>query len=152
MSWSPGVVLDPPLGDGLDTKSSRPWNIIHCMPCKTPCRFAYPFKLGHWGPQALVQCEVGRSRHFPQMMGPQAQVWSDLKKELEGWDSYITSPHEPFIHAAICTITDRLQLLKILARSSCCTHTRRPRELVYMCRIWFYLRRPSDVYVKYILV
>ena len=87
---------------------------------------------GHWGPQALVECEVGRSRNFSQMMGHQALVWSALRKKLEGWDSYITSPHEPFIHAAICTITDRLQLLKILACSSCCTHTRRHHELVYI--------------------
>ena len=39
VSWSLSFVLDPPLQGGLDVKSGRPWNIIHCMPCKIPCRF-----------------------------------------------------------------------------------------------------------------
>ena len=36
-------------------KSCRTWNIIHCMPCRTPCRFLIHSNFrGPLGPQALV--------------------------------------------------------------------------------------------------
>jgi hypothetical protein len=37
--------LDPLLWGGLDAKSGRPWDLIHCRPHRTPCRFVHPFKL-----------------------------------------------------------------------------------------------------------
>jgi hypothetical protein len=56
VSWSPGFVLDPPRWSGLDKKSSRLWNIIHCMPCRTPCRcFMHSNFLGPLRPQAQGQ-------------------------------------------------------------------------------------------------
>ena len=62
-----------------------PWDIIHSVPCGTPCRFVHPVKLP-WSlrPQVLVWSEGGRSWHFPQIWdfrfqwvtGPQALVLS----------------------------------------------------------------------------
>ena len=37
-----GFVLDSPLWGGPHAKSGRASNIIHYMPCRTPCRFVHP--------------------------------------------------------------------------------------------------------------
>ena len=42
-------------------KSNRSWNVIHCMPCKTPCMFVHPFKLP-WSfrpSSSSVKCPYG---------------------------------------------------------------------------------------------
>ena len=56
--WSVPVfwfVLDPHLWGGLGVKFGRPWNIIYCMPCRTPCTFCIQSNLlGPLGPPALV--------------------------------------------------------------------------------------------------
>jgi hypothetical protein len=67
--WSAMVfqVVDPPLWGRLCAKSSRSWNIINCMPCRTPCRFfihSFNF-LGPVGPQNFSASIVGRSQPFP---------------------------------------------------------------------------------------
>ena len=36
--WSPGFVLGLPPRGVLKKKSKWPWNMIHSMPCKDPCR------------------------------------------------------------------------------------------------------------------
>ena len=41
LSWSPAFMLHLLLWGGLETTSGRPWNNIHCM----PCREFHPFKL-----------------------------------------------------------------------------------------------------------
>ena len=68
----PGLMLDPPLLNGLDAKSSRQRIIIiYWMPCRTgnePSRFVHPFKLP-WstiGPHAVVYIEVNGPGNFHQ--------------------------------------------------------------------------------------
>ena len=45
VSYSPDVRLDPPFWGGLDAKLSRPWNMIHYMPCRTPCNIDNPYSI-----------------------------------------------------------------------------------------------------------
>lgn len=62
--WSSGFVLDPHLWGGLNTKSDRPWNVMHFMPCRTSCRFVHPFKRPRCLTHLKLQCKV-KGAHFP---------------------------------------------------------------------------------------
>ena len=77
-SWSPSFVLGPPLWGGLDTKSGRPWNMIHFMPSRY---FIHSKFLGSLGPQALVLSEAQQSRQFPPMWDFKFQ-WSPRPRSL----------------------------------------------------------------------
>ena len=46
--------LDSPPSDGLNVTSSKPWNIIHLLACRTPCRFVIHSNfLGPYGLESL---------------------------------------------------------------------------------------------------
>ena len=54
----------------------KPWNIIHCMPCRTPCSlFIHSSLIRLLGPQALVQSEIGCLSIFHQ--------WENLKFNIQ---------------------------------------------------------------------
>lgn len=59
--WSSGSVLGPPLWGKTKT---RPWYIIHWMPCSTPSRFFNHLNfLGQLGPTALMYSEWDSTFH-----------------------------------------------------------------------------------------
>ena len=69
-SWSPSVVLGLPPRGGFwkKKKPKRPWNMIHSMPCRNPCRLyihlAFAYSLG---PSSVVWTELGPAPPFPPM-------------------------------------------------------------------------------------
>ena len=68
MPWSSGFVLGLPPRGGFWKLSKWPWNKIHLMPCRNPCRlyihltFTYSI-----GPSSVVWSELGLAPPFPPM-------------------------------------------------------------------------------------
>ena len=72
----------------FEKKSKWPWNMIHLMPCRNPCRlyihFAFTYSIG---PSSVVWSELGPALPFPLMRvlksviatGSHSRVWSGLK-------------------------------------------------------------------------
>ena len=60
----------------VNENSGRPWNLIHSMPCKTPCRLSiHEIFFGPWGLHLRVWSELGRSTPFRPMRALRLQ-WS----------------------------------------------------------------------------
>ena len=83
VSWSPGFMLGLLPRRGFCKQSTWPWNMIHLMPCRMPCRlyihlaFAYSV-----GPSNIVWGELGPALPFPpicswsvMVTGSQSCVW-----------------------------------------------------------------------------
>jgi len=71
--------------------SKWPWNMIHLMPCRNPCRLyihlASTYSVGPW---SAVWSELRPTPPFPpvrfswsaMVMGPESRVWSGLKLNM----------------------------------------------------------------------
>ena len=76
MPWSCGFVLGLPPRGGFWKQSKWPWNMVHLMPCRIPCRlynrltFIYSI-----GPSSIVWSVLGPAPPFPQMRVLEVQ-WS----------------------------------------------------------------------------
>ena len=69
LPWSSGFVLGQHLRSGFWKQSKWPWNMIHSMPCRNPCRLyihlAFTYSIG---PSNVVwSSELGRAPSFPPM-------------------------------------------------------------------------------------
>ena len=66
--WSSGFVLDLRPRCDFWKSSKRPWNMIHLMPCRNPCRLYIhlPFTYSV-GPSSVMWSELGPALPFPPM-------------------------------------------------------------------------------------
>ena len=70
LTWCVGMSLS--LGGRLSANSSKPWNNIHSLPCKSSCRlFVHGDFFGPLGLHLLVWSELERSRPFQ----PMSDLW-----------------------------------------------------------------------------
>ena len=68
--------LGPPLGGRPDVNSGRAWNLIHSLPCRTPCRFfIHEVFFGPLGLHLRMWSELGWSPPFRPMRALRLQ-WS----------------------------------------------------------------------------
>jgi hypothetical protein len=73
--WSPDFVLGLPPGDGFWKLSKRPWNMIHLMPRKNPCRLYIHLAFTHsTHPSSIVWNKLGSALLFP----PEESPWSAM--------------------------------------------------------------------------
>ena len=72
----PKFASGPPLGGRLDVNYGRPWNLIHSLPCRNPCRLSiHEVFFGPLGLHLRVWSELGRSPPFWPMRALRLQ-WS----------------------------------------------------------------------------
>jgi len=87
ISWSSGFVLGLPPRGGSWKLSKQPWNMIHLMPCKNPCRLhihlAFTYSL-RWSLKHSVKrtwpspaFSTNESAGSLMVTGSQSHVWSD---------------------------------------------------------------------------
>jgi hypothetical protein len=78
VSWSLGFVLGLPSRSGFWKYSKWPWNMIHLMPCRNPCRvyihlaFTYFFS-----PSSILWSKIGLGLPSPSMRELEVQ-WSHV--------------------------------------------------------------------------
>ena len=76
MPWYHGFVLGLPPRGGFWEQSEWPWDMIHSMPCRNPCRLyihlAFTYSIG---PSSVVWSELGPAPPFPPMRVLEVQ-WS----------------------------------------------------------------------------
>ena len=66
--WSPGFVFDLPPRGGFWKESKWPWNMIHSMPCRTPCRLYIHLAFTYCvGPSSIVWHVLRPAPPFPPM-------------------------------------------------------------------------------------
>jgi hypothetical protein len=89
--WSPGFLLSLPPRSGFGKMSKWPWNMIHLMPCRNPCRLsihlASTYSVGSW---SVVWSERRPAPLFPPVRFawsavvscPQCRAWSGPKLNM----------------------------------------------------------------------
>jgi hypothetical protein len=83
--WSPSFVLGLPSRGGFRKYSKCPWNMIHTMPCRNPCRLyiRLAFHINRWSLKRSVKrtwtgfaFSTNESAWSVMVMGSQCRVWS----------------------------------------------------------------------------
>jgi hypothetical protein len=82
--WSPGFVLGMPPRGGFQKWSKWPWDMIHSMPCRNPCRLYIHLAFTYFvGASRVVWSELGPVAPFPPMRVLEVQWSRPLKLVCE---------------------------------------------------------------------
>ena len=90
MPWLHGFVLGLPPSGGFWQESKWPWNMIHLIPCRNPCKLYIHLAFTYSdGPPSVVWSELigsafstNESAWIAMVTGPQSHVWSGPEKAM----------------------------------------------------------------------